>query len=214
MSTISKPYTFSAGATIVAAEHNSNFDTMYADHNGNITNANISGAAAIAYSKLALSGSVLSSDIAPGFSLVPTGVVLPYGGSLAPTSFLLCDGSAVSRSTYSILFSVIGTAYGVGDNSTTFNLPDMRENVPVGYKSGSAQFGTLGGTYGEKTHALTAAENAPHTHTVSLGGSDTDGGIASNGSTPNATVTSSSSGTGDAHNNIQPSVVFNYIIKT
>ncbi len=66
----------------------------------------------------ALSGS-------PGSSL-PSGVVLPFGGTAAPTGFLIADGSAVSRTTYAALFAVIGTAFGAGDGSTTFNLPDMR----------------------------------------------------------------------------------------
>lgn len=58
--------------------------------------------------------------------LMPTGAVLPYTGTAAPTGFLLCQGQAVSRSTYSSLFNVIGTAYGSGDGSTTFNVPDLR----------------------------------------------------------------------------------------
>lgn len=62
-------------------------------------------------------------------SIVPAGVMLPYGGTSAPSGFLMCDGSAVSRSTYSRLFSAIGTSYGAGDGSTTFNLPDFRDRV-------------------------------------------------------------------------------------
>lgn len=61
-------------------------------------------------------------------SIVPTGAILPYGGVSAPISFLLCNGEAVSRTTYSALFSVIGTTYGSGDGSTTFNLPQL-ENI-------------------------------------------------------------------------------------
>lgn len=62
----------------------------------------------------------------------PTGVVLPFAGSSIPNGWLLCDGSAVSRTVYSSLFNVIGEAYGAGDGSTTFNLPDLREAVPKG----------------------------------------------------------------------------------
>ena len=61
-----------------------------------------------------------------------TGEIKMYGGASAPTGWLLCDGSAVSRTTYAPLFAVIGTTYGIGDNSTTFNLPDGRGKVPVG----------------------------------------------------------------------------------
>lgn len=64
--------------------------------------------------------------------LVPTGAVLPYGGSSAPSNFLLCDGTAVSRATYSTLFAVIGTTYGVGNGSSTFNLPNLKNRVPIG----------------------------------------------------------------------------------
>lgn len=67
--------------------------------------------------------------------VVPIGVVLPYAGSSAPTGFLLCDGSAVSRTTYSALFAIISTTFGVGDGSTTFNLPDMRSRMPIGVGS-------------------------------------------------------------------------------
>ena len=62
----------------------------------------------------------------------PVGKVSAFAGASAPTGWLICDGSAVSRTTYSALFTVISTTYGVGDNSTTFNLPDVRETVPVG----------------------------------------------------------------------------------
>lgn len=62
----------------------------------------------------------------------PVGSIIPYGGTTAPDGFLLCQGQAVSRTTYSELFKVIGTSFGVGDNSTTFNVPDLRETVPVG----------------------------------------------------------------------------------
>lgn len=64
--------------------------------------------------------------------LVPTGAILPYGGSSAPSNFLLCDGTAVSRSTYATLFGIVSTSFGAGDGSTTFNLPDLRSSVPLG----------------------------------------------------------------------------------
>lgn len=67
----------------------------------------------------------------------PTGAVIGFAGSSAPSGWLLCDGSAVSRTTYADLFTAIGTSYGVGDGSTTFNLPDLRGRVPVGVGQGS-----------------------------------------------------------------------------
>lgn len=65
-------------------------------------------------------------------SNAPIGAIYPYGGSSAPSGYLMCDGSAVSRTDYSALFAVIGTSFGAGDGSTTFNVPDLRESVPVG----------------------------------------------------------------------------------
>lgn len=62
---------------------------------------------------------------------IPTGTILDYAGSSAPSGYLMCDGSAVSRTTYAALFGVIGTTYGAGDGSTTFNLPDCRGRVKV-----------------------------------------------------------------------------------
>ena len=62
----------------------------------------------------------------------PIGTIVPFGGSIVPSAFLLCDGQAVSRTDYAKLFAVIGTAFGEGDGSTTFNVPDLRETVPVG----------------------------------------------------------------------------------
>lgn len=70
-------------------------------------------------------------------TIVPTGSILPYGGSSAPTNFLLCDGSTVSRSTYATLFGVIGTTFGAGNGSTTFGLPDMRGRTVVGVGTGT-----------------------------------------------------------------------------
>lgn len=77
--------------------------------------------------------------------LVPTGAIMPYGGSSAPANFLLCDGAAVSRATYSILFGIIGTAFGVGDGSSTFNLPNLKNRIPMG--AGAA---TIVGTFASR----------------------------------------------------------------
>src|SRR6185295_442671 len=82
----------------------------------------------------------LSSEIGAGS--VPTGTMLDFAGSSAPTGYLLCDGTAVSRTTYADLFSVIGIIWGAGDTTTTFNIPDFRRTVAVG--SGGSGTGTLG----------------------------------------------------------------------
>jgi hypothetical protein len=68
-------------------------------------------------------GSTVYTSLA---ALLPSGMILPFGGATAPDGFLDCDGSAVSRTTYADLFAAIGTTWGAGDGSTTFNLPDLR----------------------------------------------------------------------------------------
>lgn len=97
----------------------------------------------------------------------PSGAITMFAGSTAPTGYLLCDGTAVSRSTYSALFTITSTTYGVGDGSTTFNLPDLRTRVPVG-KNASGTFATLGATGGAETHTLLTAEIPSHTHTTNI----------------------------------------------
>ena len=82
----------------------------------------------------------------------------------APQGFLLEDGLAVSRTTYAGLFAVIGTTYGAGNGSTTFNLPDSRGRVAVNLSSSDAEFNTMGEKYGEKAHILSIAEMPSHTH--------------------------------------------------
>lgn len=71
--------------------------------------------------------------------LVPTGGVLPFAGSAAPTGYLLCDGSAVSRTTYAALFTAIGSTHGSGNGTTTFNLPDYRGRFLRGRDGGAAR---------------------------------------------------------------------------
>jgi len=158
-----------------------------------------------------------------------SGDLKAIAGSSLPTGWLWCDGSAVSRTTYADLFTAIGTTYGVGDGSTTFNVPDLRGRAPVGKDNmggsaanritpgGSGGAGTtLGASFGAETHTLVTNEMTPHTHNVP----DGNGGggtilvdvIVSTASGSN--VVTSSVGGGAAHNNTQPSLIVNYIIKT
>lgn len=74
-------------------------------------------------------------DISITTKIVPTGAILPYGGATAPSNFLLCNGGAVSRTTYANLFAILSTSYGVGDGSTTFNLPNLQGRFPLGYSA-------------------------------------------------------------------------------
>lgn len=158
---------------------------------------------------------------------LPPGVMLPYGGSSAPTGWLLCDGSAVSRTTYADLFAIISTTFGVGDGASTFNVPDLRGRVPLGADNmgGSSanrvtatQADNLGQGSGAETHTLVSGEMPAHTHTTTLPTNSTAGGSvnhwAGNNSGSSLASTTSSTGGGGAHNNVQPYQTVNYLIKT
>ena len=88
-------------------------------------------------------------------SILPAGVMLPFGGTSAPSGFLICDGSAVSRTDYARLFSAIGVSYGNGDGSTTFNLPDFRDRVAF-MRSDKAVGQTSLGSIPDHRHTITA----------------------------------------------------------
>ena len=116
-----------------------------------------------------------------GSMQMPAGTVSAFAGSSAPTGWLLCYGQAVSRTTYSVLFGIIGTTYGVGDGTTTFNLPDLRGRVIAGVDNmggsaasrltntaSGANFNavSLGAAGGSQSNTLTSAEMPSHTHSV------------------------------------------------
>jgi len=108
---------------------------------------------------------------------VPAGIVSAFAGTTAPSGWLMCYGQAVSRTDYSALFTALSTTYGVGDGSTTFNIPDMRGRAVAGVDNmgGTAASrltstvltasNTLGATGGTQTHILTTAQLASHNHT-------------------------------------------------
>lgn len=146
----------------------------------------------------------------------PSGIISPYGGSSAPSGWLICDGSAVSRTTYAALYAILGTAYGTGDGSTTFNLPNLKGKVPVGKDSGQTEFDAMGETGGAKTHTLITAEMPSHTHVVATALAANGAAIASaTGALVNGSATGvSNTGGGGAHNNLQPYQVVNYIVKS
>lgn len=138
------------------------------------------------------------------------GEIKAFAGATAPAGTLLCDGAAVSRTTYARLFAAIGTTWGTGDGSTTFNLPNLGGRTLIG-KNGTYVLGTTGGA---ATHTLTTSEipNIPtNLFTSSSGGAGQGGGVAysPNCSGPNYTTIG---GGGQAHNNMQPYAAISYII--
>jgi microcystin-dependent protein len=93
---------------------------------------------------------------------VPSGTVVMYAGDLPPAGYLICNGSAVSRVSYAALYAAIGTAFGVGDGSTTFTLPDMRDRLPLG----TSTTRTRGSVGGAVSATLTSAHIPQHTHSI------------------------------------------------
>lgn len=102
--------------------------------------------------------------------LVPPGVVSAYAGSSAPTGYLLCQGQAVSRTTYADLFSAIGTGFGVGDGSTTFNVPDLQNRFPAG-KGSAGWSNVLNETGGDKDAIVPNHTHASGSYTAASSGS-------------------------------------------
>jgi microcystin-dependent protein len=100
----------------------------------------------------------------------PTGSIMDFAGSTAPAGWLLCDGTAVSRTTYAALFAVLSTTYGTGDGSTTFNLPDCRGRSSIGVGAGAGLTNrVLNARGGEENHPLSTAELASHSHSIAAG---------------------------------------------
>jgi len=172
----------------------------------------------------------LTSALGAPVGAIPAGTVVAYAGSTAPARWLLCFGQAVSRSDYASLFTAIGTTYGSGNGSTTFTLPDMRGRVAAGkddmggtaasrltsttITSGAA---TLGNSGGAQTHTLTEAQMPSHFHTTQITAKafttaldGLSGGTTNNN---NQNYDSNSKGSNEAHNNVQPTIILNYIIK-
>jgi len=175
-----------------------------------------------------------------GIEGIPTATIVPWSSASVPTGFLECNGAAVSRSTYSALFAIVGTTYGAGDGSSTFNLPNLSDNVAMG-KSGTKAVASTGGANtvsstgniaGSTANAsLSTAQLASHSHGISV---QAPSGVPNGtllpytfvvGYAANAVTNSVGSGTGHSHNMsanfsgdatsvIQPYLTVMYVIKT
>ena len=161
-----------------------------------------------------------------GIEGIPTATIVPWSSSSVPSGFLECDGSAVSRSTYSALFAIISTTYGVGDGASTFNLPNLSDNVAVG-KSNNKALASSGGANtasgNTANHTLSEAELASHSHSGGATSNNLRPGANPHISpSPSATASgntgSAGSGTGHADavnvSILQPYLTIIYIIKT
>ncbi len=176
----------------------------------------------------AVDGSALT-----GITSVPAGVVVPYAGSSEPSGWLLCYGQAVSRASYAALFAALGTAFGAGDGSTTFNLPDLRGRAAFGKddmggsaanrltSGGSGINGaTLGASGGAQTVTLTEAQMPSHSHFYGPAFYSGEGGqpssfmLNNNGVNNPQQGSTGSAGASQPHQNTPPALVLNYIIKT
>jgi len=177
-----------------------------------------------------------------GIEGIPTATIVPWSDSSVPTGFLECNGAAVSRSTYSALFAIVGTTYGAGDGSSTFLVPDLQDNVPVGKSNNKALASTggantvtsTGNVAGSTANAtLSTAQLASHSHSVSgmgnaqtfASGTSAPMGNPAPGGTRNANTGNQGSGSAHSHNMsanfagdatsvLQPYLAIIYIIKT
>ena len=173
-----------------------------------------------------------------GIEGIPTATIVPWSNSSVPSGFLECNGAAVSRSTYADLFAIVGTTYGAGDGSSTFNVPDLQDNVPVGKSNNKALASTGGantvtstGNVGGSTANATLSNPQLASHSHSQGSGTRNKGSTNIGNSPGATAvnvantgnTGSGSGhshnmsanfSGDATSVLQPYLTVIYIIKT
>ena len=140
----------------------------------------------------------------------PVGSIMLYAATdpAPPYSWLFCDGSEHSRTTEAKLFSVIGTTYGNGNGSTTFNVPDLRGLVPVGLNPADSLFNALGKTGGSKDAVV--VEHSHHLSKVVTGGGSTTGPLTG---TYVGTHSTHITGVNGTNKNLQPFITLQYIIK-
>jgi microcystin-dependent protein len=175
-----------------------------------------------------------------GIEGIPTATIVPWSSASVPTGFLECNGQAVSRSTYSALFAIVASTYGGGDGSSTFNVPDLQNNVAVGKSNNKAlastggantvtSTGNVGGSTANAT--LSAPQLASHSHNIQIQGqgpgASSQFGVTQFRTNPGVGYGSQNTGgggghshnmsanfTGDSTSVLQPYLTIIYIIKT
>jgi len=179
--------------------------------------------------KLSATGAASSSTVLYGDNVwrpivapisIPTGMILIWTTLIAPSGFLFCNGLPVSRTTYYSLFSVIGTVFGAGDGSTTFNLPDFSGRTPFGL-SGSPTFPNIGATGGSTSQTLSIDQLPAHSHNVlafgqqaAAGTGFTGSGLESNSNLGSYQDLTSNTGSGNSFSILNPFVTVLFVIKT
>lgn len=151
---------------------------------------------------------------AKGDTYAEVGSVKAWPAAAAPASWMLTNGAAVSRTLYPDLFALIGTTWGAGDGSTTFNLPDFRGRFLLSAGQGASLTNrVLAATGGEENHQLTVAELASHTHASFYQTNAAAGSVGTGVGSTGPSVPSGSTGGNTAHNTMPPFLVVTYIIK-
>jgi microcystin-dependent protein len=260
------------GETVLASQHNAPLEDIAQALTGSLPRAGTGAMQAdlpmggfkiegMADGSASDDGATVGQVTAAIAATIYPGSIIEWGGTTAPTGWLLCYGQAISRTTYAALFAAISTAHGAGDGSTTFNVPDCRGRVSAGKddmggtsanrltnQTGGLNGDTLGATGGAETHTLLTAQlptttvvgtigaSGAHDHGASGGGwafgnnagssspSGVDFSAGELGCSPKQvfsaavdhthTFTATPFGSDGAHNNVQPTIILNKIIKT
>ena len=151
------------------------------------------------------------------YGSLPIGSIIPYSGETAPEGYSICDGKELNRETYKELFSIIGTTFGNGDGTSTFNLPDLKGRISVGLDSSDTDFDSLGKTGGSKylqkhSHQQIAFDSWGSGVSATHLGTDALAGMTSSNQAYVGGRSTLEAGTGNS-GNLQPYIVLNYIIK-
>lgn len=146
---------------------------------------------------------------------LPIGTLQPFLGATTPQGYLFCEGQLLDKSKYPELYSICGDLFGES-TTTQFYLPDLRGRVIAGYDENDTSFNTIGKLLGEKSHTLTVNEMPSHSHTGTSGDwgyASGSYGVMTNKAGSGSGVSTNATGGGQAHNNIQPTLVLKWIVK-